>query len=115
MSDILRAVFDCNIFLQALAKPEGPSGACLSLALEGKIALIVSPYVLDEIRDVTSRPDLIAKFKFRPDRVEALFENLASAAIVLTKVGVYWDYPQDPDDAHYVDLAVAAGASVIIS
>lgn len=115
MSQPQRVVFDCNIFLQALARPAGPSGRTLALALEGKLALFVSPVVLDEIRDVTSRPELVAKFKLRPERVEALLENLPATAIVLSTVPSIWTYPRDPDDAHYVNLALAADAKLIVS
>jgi putative PIN family toxin of toxin-antitoxin system len=115
MSGPRRVVFDCNVFLQALAKPLGPAGRCVSLALEGKIALFVSEKVLDEIRDVTSRPELIAKFKLRPDRVDVLIANLPSAAVLLPQVPAVWAYERDPDDAHYVNLALAAKANLIVS
>ncbi len=109
MTAPLRVVYDCNIFLQALAKPTGPSGACVALALEGKVALFVSEIVLDEIRDVTSRAELIRRFKLRPDRVQVLLDNLSTAAVLLTEIPELWRYDRDPDDAHYVNLAIAAG------
>ena len=115
MTDPLRVVYDCNIFLQALAKPTGPSGACVALALEGKVALFVSEIVLEEIRDVTARQELIRRFKLRPDRVQVLLDNLSTAAVLLTEVPEVWTYDRDPDDAHYVNLAVAAGAKLIVS
>jgi predicted nucleic acid-binding protein len=40
MSDRLRVVFDCNVFLQALANPDGPAGQCLEFALTGKATLM---------------------------------------------------------------------------
>jgi predicted nucleic acid-binding protein len=36
-------------------------------------------------------------------------------ANVLTSVPHVFDFPRDPDDAHYVDLAVAVDARLIVS
>lgn len=115
MSHKLKVVFDCNVFLQALANPGGPAGRCVELAITGRLALYISPHVLDEIRDVTSRPKLIAKFRLRPERVDVLLRNLPSVAVVLAKVPEIWVYERDPDDAHYVNLALAAEARLIVS
>jgi len=115
MSEIRRVVFDCNVFLQALARPRGPAGQCVSLALEGKVALFISEQVLDEIRDVTSRPELVSQFKLRPERVQALIEALPAAAVLVKHVPSLWVYQRDPDDAHYVNLALAAKANLIVS
>jgi predicted nucleic acid-binding protein len=57
----IRVVFDCNTLLQALASPGGPAGRCYQLASEGRFSLFVSPTVLSELRDVTSRPKLVQK------------------------------------------------------
>jgi putative PIN family toxin of toxin-antitoxin system len=115
MSEVRRVVFDCNVFLQALAKPTGPAGRCVSLALEGKVALFISEQVLDEIRDVTTRPELISHFKLRLERVQTLINTLPSAAVLVKQVPIAWIYQRDPDDAHYVNLALAAKASLIVS
>jgi putative PIN family toxin of toxin-antitoxin system len=114
VSERHRVVFDCNVFLQALANPIGPAGRCIELALSGKVALYISPHVLDEIREVTSQPKLIAKFRLRPDRVAALLDNLPNAAVMIPSFREVWKYDRDPDDAHYVNLALAANAKLIV-
>lgn len=115
MSQPLKVVFDCNVFLQALANPSGPAGRCVELAFSGKVSLYISPQVLEEIRDVTSRSKLISKFRLRPDRVAALLDNLPKAAILVPMVPELWKYNRDPDDAHYVNLALTAHARLIVS
>lgn len=110
-----RVVFDCNVFLQALARPEGPAGRCMEMALSGQVALYVSSIVMEEIRRVTAYPKLIAKFRLRPNRVAALLENLPKVAVVVPNVPDLWRYDRDPDDAHYVNLALAADARLIVS
>ncbi len=55
-SDKVKAVFDCNTFVQALLSPNGAAAACMELVKRGDVALYVSPQVLTEIRDVPSAP-----------------------------------------------------------
>jgi putative PIN family toxin of toxin-antitoxin system len=115
VSERLKVVFDCNVFLQALGNPNGPAGRCVDLVITGTVDLYVSPQVLEEIRDVTSRPKLIARFKLRADRVAALLETLPKVASLVLDVPETWKYERDPDDAHYVNLALFSGARLIIS
>jgi hypothetical protein len=48
MSDATRdkVVYDCNVYLQFLFNRNGPSGRCVSLALDGHVQLFVSDAVL---------------------------------------------------------------------
>ena len=108
-------VFDCNVFLQALAAPRGPAGRCVELAFRGKVNLFVSPSVVAELRDVTSRPTVIAKLRLTADRVEEFFEAIEIAATVLAGFAEAFNYERDPDDAHYINLALAADARLIVS
>ena len=115
MTTDVRVVFDCNTFLQALASPGGPAGRCVQLALEGKVEVFVSPVVLDELREVTSRPKVIAKLRLSADRTERFLEAIEVAATMLTGFAELFVYERDPDDAHYINLAVAADAKLIVS
>jgi len=110
-----RVVFDCNIFLQALSSPQGPSGRCVQLAIDGKANLFISPSVLQELREITCRPRVIAKLHLVADRVEEFFETLEIAATLLSGFPELFVYQRDPDDAHYVNLARAAYAGLIVS
>jgi putative PIN family toxin of toxin-antitoxin system len=115
MIDAIRAVFDCKTFLQALAAPEGPAGRCVQLAFDGGISLFVSPFVLEELRNVTSRPKVIAKLRIVVDRVADFREAIEVAATVLDGFPERFAYQRDPDDAPYVNLAIAANATRIVS
>ncbi len=53
----LRAVFDCNTFVQALFNPKGFAMRCFEAVKTGEVMLFVSPETLLEIRDVLQRPN----------------------------------------------------------
>jgi putative PIN family toxin of toxin-antitoxin system len=110
-----RVVFDCNTFLQALAAPEGPAGRCIQLAINGTVSLYISPPVLEELRDVTSRPKVIKKLRLVSGRVDDFIETIEIAATLLEGFPELFSYQRDPDDAHYVNLALAAKAKLIVS
>ena len=78
-------VFDCNIFLQALLKPNGPAGACKHLVDEGAITLFVSPQVLSEVAEVLARPRIrhLAP-ALTLSRIEAFFKNITAKAVSIT-------------------------------
>jgi putative PIN family toxin of toxin-antitoxin system len=115
MNEKTRVVFDCNTFLQALSSPDGPAGNCVQLALSRQISLFVSPQVLRELREVSARPKVIAKLKLIAERVEEFMEAIELAATLLDRFPLPFEYARDPDDAHYVNLALAASARLIVS
>jgi predicted nucleic acid-binding protein len=69
----IRAVFDCMMFLQATARGEGPSGACLLLVELGVVELCVSPEIMAEVRAVLARPRVRHKFPAMTDQVAEQF------------------------------------------
>jgi putative PIN family toxin of toxin-antitoxin system len=75
----------------------------------------MSPAVFEALRDVTSRPKVIAKLGLTAERVQEFVEAVEIAATVLTGFPEVFAYQRDPDDAHYVNLAVAADAKLIVS
>lgn len=85
------------------------------MALEGRIELFISARILDEIRRVTSHHKMRTKLKLRDDRIDALLENLPKAATLMPVVPDVWTYERDPDDAHYVNLALASHSRLIVS
>jgi putative PIN family toxin of toxin-antitoxin system len=110
-----RVVFDCNVHFQALTSPQGPAAKLLVLAASGDIQLFVSEYTLNEIADVAARPRIVAKYRLNSQIAEKFLQELRRIATVIDVVPHVFDLPRDPDDAHYVDLAVAAHARLIVS
>ncbi|MGD0140258.1 MAG: putative toxin-antitoxin system toxin component, PIN family [Tepidisphaeraceae bacterium] len=109
-----RAVYDCNIYVQALLNLNGPAGTCIRSALEDRVWLFVSEPLLSEIRDAPNKPTP-ARLGVTIERTETLIANILKVATVVAEVPVVFTYDRDPDDAHYVNLALAAEAKLIVS
>jgi putative PIN family toxin of toxin-antitoxin system len=108
-----RVVFDCVIFAQALINDSGPAGQCLEHARSGNIWLVLSEYVITEIRELPSK--LATRLLVTTDRVEAFLREVVALAELIGDVPEVFQHPVDADDSHYVNLALAAGATLITS
>jgi putative PIN family toxin of toxin-antitoxin system len=115
MSDTIpRVVYDCNIYAQALLNINGPGGSCVRRALSRKVSLFISERILSEIRELP--------FKSTPSRLgvtvartDLLIQNILSVGELVTTIPSRFTYSRDPDDAHYVDLALARDANLVVS
>jgi len=106
-------VYDCVVFAQALISPDGPSGECVNRAREGKVRLFVSAYVVQEIRELDGK--IPAKYGVTSAQVNDLADEVSLFAILVSAVPSVYRHPHDPDDSHYVDLAVATDSKLIVS
>jgi putative PIN family toxin of toxin-antitoxin system len=84
---------------------------------EGRVELVVSRAVLAEVREVLERPELKPRRQGRLTAaiVEALMAWIEEHAFHFAEPPLAFTYPRDPDDEPYVDLAIAAGASYLVS
>jgi putative PIN family toxin of toxin-antitoxin system len=112
----LGVVFDCMVFLQAAANRNSPSARVLALVEVGEIKLFVSEEILNELREVLSRPKVRSRLKQISDAdVIALYRRLDRSAYWLRDVPRTFQYSRDPKDELYINLAVAAGAAYLVS
>lgn len=110
-----RVVFDCNVYFQALISPTGPAGECVDAVKRGELSLFTSERVVDELRDICRRPHLVKQFALTDIRVNRFLDDIRKLATIVDDVPHVFDYPRDPNDEHYVDLAVAVQAQLIVS
>ncbi len=116
IEEIIKAVFDCGVFLQGLISKSGPAVACLKLVEQGKVKLFVSEETLAEIKDVLSRPRLRRRNPDLTDeKVEKLIEMLLDKGEFIEKVPQHFAYSHDPDDEPYINLAIEANAVFLVS
>lgn len=85
------------------------------MAIDRNITVFVSPKVIAELRDVTGRPKVIRKLRLVAERVEEFFLAIEITATLLDGIPEIFSYERDPVDAHYVNLALAANAKLIVS
>lgn len=100
-------VIDTNVLLSAFRSRVGAARQVVAAALLGRVRCAVSTALLLEYEEV------LLRHGFPADRVRPVLDGLASAAL---RVGVIWrfrPYSSDPDDDFLVEVAVAAGASIV--
>ncbi len=111
-----RVVFDCMIYLQATVSESGPAATLLRLVDSNALFLFVSNDILEEVRDVLSRPKI---HKHNPNltdaRVDALINRLLEKATVISELQQHFIFRRDPKDEKYINLAIEAEADYLVS
>jgi len=111
-----RAVFDCVVLLQAAGSPAGPAARCVAAVDQGTVTLCISDEAMAEIGEVLERPGVRRNFRHLTDeRVAAFLGWLRGVAVRVDPVPNVFTLTRDPDDSKYLNLAVAAGATVVVS
>jgi putative PIN family toxin of toxin-antitoxin system len=113
---MISAVFDCNIFLQALLNPHGIAAKCFDSVKNRNVRLYVSKETLAEVNDVLFRPNILAKF---PDisfeKVEAFIESVTEIAYLEKQIPKVFNFQRDPKDEMIIDLALFCKTDFIIT
>ena len=78
--------------------------------------MFVSREVLEEVRNVLSRPQIRQRNPAITDeRVDALLSRLTEKATLLDDVQSHFTYARDPKDEKYINLAVEVAATYLVS
>lgn len=113
---LVKAVFDCNVHLQAASRQKSIAAECLRLVEKGFVRLYLSEEVLAEIADVLNRPEIRKHFQTLTDEiVEAFLLRLRRNSQIIRRVPKKFSYSRDPDDEIYINLAIEAEADYIVS
>jgi putative PIN family toxin of toxin-antitoxin system len=111
----IKAVFDCNVFLQAVSGEKSPAAACFRLVQQKVVQLFVSEETLAELEEVLSRPYIKEHFGLSDKAIIEFISNLHILAKVFNKVPKVFSLPRDIDDEPYINLAVEAEADYIVT
>lgn len=113
---MIKAVFDCNIFWRIFFSATGIGNRCWELVTSEQVELFISREVLDEVRDVLTRPETRSRFaKATPENVDIFIEEIIENATFVTSVEKKFEYSRDPKDEPYINLAVQTEAHYIVS
>lgn len=112
-----RVVLDCRVYLQAAAREESPSAACLRLAENHYIQLFISRAIINEVENILSRDYIRAKFKTLTDAsVKAFIERLRGVSDLIENVPRRFNYERrDVKDEPYINLAIETRAHYLVS
>src|SRR5689334_547254 len=96
-------VFDCNVFLQAVSRAEGPAAQALRLVERNVITLHVSKAIIRELRAILAYPEIRERNpQLTDDAIEAFVKRLLFRGVLVREVPPVFTFPRDPDDAPYV-------------
>lgn len=116
MPDEIVVVFDCVTLIQSLISERGPAARCLDLFEKGQIKIAVSREILAEAREVLSRSSLRNQYPLLTDeRVGHLIDLLLYRGTVFRQIRSLFEYPRDPDDEPYLNLALEAHVDFLIT
>lgn len=109
-----RVVLDPNVLVSGLITPRGTSAQILVALRQGSFELLVSPALLDELREVLGRD------KFRRyasvDEVGAFVASIAAAGTLIDDPEVPTvGLSEDPGDEYLIALARSARADALVS
>lgn len=112
-ADVEPVVFDCVVCAQAIINPNGPAGACFELVRGGRLTLCISEYLLREIRELPGK--ISPRLRITPEKVDQFVVDLVYFSRTIETVPEIYTLDRDPEDSHYVNLALAAQANLITS
>ena len=105
----MKAVFDCNIFVSALAIPGGQAERALNLAIDGHVKICISKAIILEVLGVLS--DKFSRGPEELSRTAVFLSELAELIAPRIKLAVLKDEP----DNGILECAVAGAADFIVT
>lgn len=113
---MIRAVFDTNIFFQAILSETGPSRECVESVLTGQVSLISSQEIEDEFSGIISRPKLVAKYaQLRGPSASRLITLLFKKAEFRLSPKATFKLERDPADEVFLNLAIQGAADYLVT
>ena len=105
----MKAVFDTNIFVSALAIPGGQAERAIESVIDARVSLCISKEIIHEVLGV-----LAGKFSKGPEelaRTAVFLSELAELVVPRKKLTVFEDEP----DNRILECAVTGHADVIVT
>lgn len=109
-------VVDANVVLSALRSSRGASHLLLREMLVGEVPFAVSPAVALEYEDVLKRPGILGDSPWlRADEIDTVLDAVFSQAHLVSPWFRFRPFLADPKDDIYIECALTAGATLIVS
>ncbi len=109
------AVYDCMMWLMQAARPQRAHES-FDLVDTGDVELCVGHEIISEIHDVLTRTRHIEKFpSLTPARAVDFIRQYSTKARFIDPVPEVYVLERDPKDSKYINLALAAEASYLVT
>jgi predicted nucleic acid-binding protein len=111
-----RAVYDAMVFFQWAALPAHRQHRSIKAIYDGTIRLCLSTELVEEVRDLLSRPNIRAKSpQLTDERVAVVLAAAAKHADWFQHVPKLFTLRLHPDDDHLFNLAIEAQAAYLVT
>jgi hypothetical protein len=111
----LRAVLDTNVFVSGLMGVNSPPRQIVDAWLDGRLTLVTSLYLVDELAHVLSYPKITERIPLDESEVDAILAALLSQAEMAPGELELPGVTRDPKDDAVVACAVEGEADYIVS
>lgn len=109
-------IADTNVLLSALRSRNGASHAVLRGMLEGDVPFAISPAIILEYEDVLKRPGILGDAPWMgTEQIDSILDALCAMANLVEPWFHFRPFLDDPKDDCFIDCALAAGATIILS
>jgi putative PIN family toxin of toxin-antitoxin system len=112
---MMRVVIDANVFVSAALKPHSKPAQIINLVKEGKIALVLSHDILEELKKVFRYPKIRKELRLTVSEIDEALAEIAPGAILTPGKIRMRAVKEDPEDNRYLECAVEGQADFIIS
>mgnify|MGYP006294584567 CR=1 FL=1 len=112
---MLKVVLDTNIIVSATIDKKSIPNEVLRLWQNGKIKVILSPAIIEEMWHVLFRPNLQKYIKYTDLEIKDLLLELQESAILVNPTVKIKVVKKDPSDDKFIAAATTARADYIVS
>jgi putative PIN family toxin of toxin-antitoxin system len=112
----LRVILDTNTLLRGLVADDSAAGRVVSAAESRGFVPLLSKPIIAEYQIVLGDPELLERFpSLSTRRVELAIRRLRFVGDVVQTTKIRFDYPRDPRDGKFIELAIAGRATHLLS
>lgn len=116
MGSPIRVVLDTNVLLAGLVSENSASQRVVDALLDRRAVPLVSTQAMAEYKAVLLHPAITHRFpELTSRRVAMALHKFRYVADEVATGRVRFEFPRDPNDAKFVELAIAGGATHIVT
>lgn len=113
---LLRLVLDTNVLFAGLVSKSSASQKVVDSLVARRVVPLFSSRVLEEYRRVLLAPIIIDRFpNLTPRRVDSVLHRLRYIGDECRTSRIRFEFPRDPDDAKFIELAIAGQATHLLT